>query len=45
MHRRLPVFVAALVALALVIAFAFLGTGATENTAPAPESGVPSTTR
>lgn len=45
MHRRLPVFVAALVVLALVIAFMFLGSGATKNTGPAPEAGVPSTTR
>lgn len=45
MPPRFLVFVAALVALALIVAFVFLGTGATKNTAPMPEAGVPATAR
>jgi hypothetical protein len=43
--RKFLVFIVALLALALVIAFVFLGSGATRNTVPMPEGGIPATTK
>ncbi|GJD30273.1 hypothetical protein PMNALOAF_1517 [Methylobacterium adhaesivum] len=45
MPRRFLVFIVALVALALTIAFFFVGSGATKNTVPMQEGNIPTTTR
>jgi hypothetical protein len=45
MPRWFLAFVAAIATLAVVIAFTFLGSGATKNTVPMPETGVKETTK
>ena len=45
MPRWFLAFIAAVATLALVIAFLFLGSGATKNTVPMPEPGVKETTK